>query len=48
MEIIDISDSLAKGLDQIGMVVFFVVIGIFAVWVIGKFFGNIKYLRGEA
>ncbi|MDQ1238430.1 MAG: uncharacterized protein QG577_615 [Thermodesulfobacteriota bacterium] len=48
MEVIDISDSLAKGLDQIGMVVFFVVIGIFAIWVIGKFFGNIKYLRGEA
>jgi len=48
MEVIDISDSLAKGLDQIGMVIFFVVIGIFACWVIGKFFGNIKYLRGEA
>lgn len=48
MEVIDISDSLAKALDQIGMVIFFVVIGIFAVWVIGKFLGNIKYLRGEA
>ncbi len=47
MEIIDISDSLAKGLDQVGMWVFFVVIGIFAIWVLGKFFGNIKYLRGE-
>ncbi len=47
MEVIDISDSLAKGLDQIGMVIFFLVIGVFAVWVIGKFFGNIRYLRGE-
>ncbi|MCX5862682.1 MAG: sulfite exporter TauE/SafE family protein [Desulfomonile sp.] len=47
MEIINISDSLAKGLDQVGMWVFFVVIGIFAIWVIGKFFGNMRYLRGE-
>ena len=27
---------------------FFVVIGIFAFWVIGKFFSNIQILRGEA
>ncbi len=47
MEVLDISDSLAKGLDQIGMVIFFVVIGVFAVWVLAKFFGNIRYLRGE-
>jgi len=47
MEVIDISDSLAKGLDQVGMVIFFVVIGVFAVWVLAKFFGNIRYLRGE-
>lgn len=47
MEIINISDSLAKGLSFVGLIVFFVVIGIFAVWVIGKFLGNIKVLRGE-
>jgi len=47
MEILDISDSLAKTLDNVGMWVFFLVIGIFAVWVIAKFLGNIKTLRGE-
>jgi uncharacterized membrane protein YfcA len=47
MEIIDISDSLAKGLDQAGTWIFFVVIGIFAVWVVSKFLGNLKILRGE-
>ncbi len=47
MEVIRISDSLASGLSQVGTWVFFVVIGIFAVWVLGKFFGSIKFLRGE-
>lgn len=48
MEIISMSDALAKGLTQVGTWVFFVVIGIFAVWVLGKFFGSMKFLRGEA
>jgi uncharacterized membrane protein YfcA len=47
MEVIRISDSLASGLSQIGTWVFFVVVGIFAIWVLGKFFGSIKFLRGE-
>jgi uncharacterized protein len=47
MEVINISDSLAKGLSFAGLVIFFVVISIFAFWVIGKFLGNIKTLRGE-
>ncbi len=47
MEVIRISDSLASGLSQIGTWVFFVVIGIFAIWVLGKFFGSIRFLRGE-
>jgi hypothetical protein len=34
-------------LATIGNVAFFVAIGIFEVWVIGKFFANIKTLRGE-
>ena len=42
-----ISDSLASGVNQIGTWVFFVVIGIFAIWVLGKFFGSIKFLRGD-
>ncbi len=47
MEVIRISDSLASGLSQVGTWVFFIVIGIFAVWVLGKFFGSIRFLRGE-
>src|SRR5208283_2284793 len=47
MEVIRISDSLASGLSQVGTWVFFVVIGIFAIWVLGKFFGSMKFLRGE-
>lgn len=47
MEVIRISDSVASGLSQVGTWVFFIVIGIFAVWVLGKFFGSIRFLRGE-
>ncbi len=47
MEVINIPDSLAKGLTFAGLVIFFVVISIFALWVIGKFLGNTKTLRGE-
>jgi hypothetical protein len=47
MEIINISDSLAKGLSFVGLIIFFLVIAVFSVWVIGKFLGNIKSLRGE-
>jgi hypothetical protein len=47
MEVINISDSLAKGLSFVGLVVFFLVIGIFALWVILKFLGNTRQLRGE-
>lgn len=47
MEILDISTSLAKTLTQVGSWVFFIVIGIFAVWVIGTFFASIGKLRGE-
>jgi uncharacterized membrane protein YfcA len=47
MEIINISEALAKGLSFAGLIIFFVVIGIFAAWVIGKFLANLKTLRGE-
>jgi len=47
MEWISLSPGLGHGLTQVGNVVFFVVIGIFAIWVIGKFLGNMKTLRGE-
>lgn len=48
MEIINVSPELVKWLNWIGMAAFFIVIGIFGVWVIGKFFGNLDKLRGEA
>jgi uncharacterized protein len=47
LEVIDLSSSTAAFLDHLGMVSFFIVIGIFAVWVIGTFFANMKTLRGE-
>ncbi len=47
MEVINISDSLAKALSFVGLVVFFLVIGVFAFWVILKFVSNTKQLRGE-
>jgi uncharacterized protein len=47
MEYITLADSTGKLLTQIGSVIFFLVVGIFAVWVIGTFFANMKRLRGE-
>ncbi|MDF1592657.1 MAG: sulfite exporter TauE/SafE family protein [Desulfurivibrionaceae bacterium] len=47
MEVISMSDSTAKILEQIGIYLFFAVIAIFAVWVIGTFLKNIKTLKGE-
>ena len=47
MEIISISPSLGKLLTQIGTGVFFIVIGIFALWVISTFLRSMKILRGE-
>ena len=44
---VSLSDGVVKILNTFGLVIFFVVIGIFAVWVIGKFLSNIKTLRGE-
>lgn len=47
MEVIELSDAMVKGLSLAGLIIFFVVIGIFALWVIGKFLGNTKLLRGD-
>ena len=47
MDVIAISDKTGKILEQIGVYLFFVVIGIFAVWVISVFLMNIKTLKGE-
>jgi len=47
MNVISITDKLGKTLEQIGIYLFFVVIAIFAIWVIATFLMNIKTLKGE-
>lgn len=47
IKLISLSKETIKILDIIGNVTFFIVIGFFAVWVIGTFFKNIKKLKGE-
>ncbi len=46
MEVISASEKTILILDQIGIWSFFIVISIFAIWVIGTFFKNVKVLRG--
>ena len=45
MEVIDISKPVVNAIDFVGAVVFWVVVGGFAFWVLSKFFGNIKALK---
>lgn len=47
MGYINISPETGKLLENIGIYVFFIVISIFAIWVFGTFFKNIKQLKGE-
>ncbi len=47
MELIPLSPNTAAVLNTIGNWLFFIVIGIFAVWVIGTFIRNIKTLGGK-
>ena len=47
METIDWPDPVVKFLSDLGTWAFFVVISIFAIWVLAKFVTNLKSLRGE-
>ena len=47
MEVINISKETGATLETIGIYAFFIVIGLFSVWVIGTFFKNIGVLKGE-
>ncbi|MBI4774261.1 MAG: sulfite exporter TauE/SafE family protein [Deltaproteobacteria bacterium] len=47
MEVIPLSKQTGAFLESIGIYAFFIVIGIFGVWVIGTFLKNIRVLRGE-
>lgn len=47
LEVLDISKPVVKNIETAGNVVFWVVVSLFAVWVISKFIMNINILRGE-
>ena len=44
---INLSRDLVKNIETVGNVIFWVVVGLFAAWVIGMFIINIGKLRGE-
>jgi uncharacterized protein len=45
MEVVNIPKSVSGPIDFIGTIIFWVVVGFFGLWVISKFFSNIKALR---
>jgi hypothetical protein len=47
LEVIDISKPVVKGIETAGNFVFWIVVGLFALWVISKFLLNMNTLRGE-
>jgi uncharacterized membrane protein YfcA len=47
LEYISMSKSAVGAIEFVGNIIFWIVVGIFGVWVIGKFFTNIGKLRGE-
>jgi uncharacterized membrane protein YfcA len=47
LEVIKVPPGAVRLLDAVGVWAFFLVIGIFAVWVVGTFFKNIGTLKGE-
>ncbi len=47
LEVINMSTNLVKIIESVGNVIFWVVVSLFAIWVISKFVMNINVLRGE-
>ncbi len=47
MELIPLSRAAGTLIEQVGIVIFFITLGSFAVWVIWTFVSNIKTLKGE-
>jgi len=47
MEVLPISKQTGAVFENIGIVAFFLVVGIFGVWVIATFLKNIRVLKGE-
>ena len=48
MKLVTIPKDVTSFLDSAGIWIFFVIIGMFAVWVLREFFANIAALRREA
>ena len=48
MKLISIPKAVTDVLNTAGIWIFFIVIGVFSVWVLREFFGNMKILRREA
>ncbi len=47
LEVINLSKPVVKAIETAGNIVFWVVVALFAIWVISKFIVNINTLRGE-
>ena len=47
LEVFDLSKSVVGGIESVGNIVFWVVVGAFGIWVFGKFFANLGKLREE-
>jgi hypothetical protein len=47
LEYINMSKSMVSGIEYVGNIIFWIVVSIFGLWVISKFFANIGKLRGE-
>jgi hypothetical protein len=47
LEVLEISKGTTDAIMAVGNWIFVVVVGVFALWVMSKFFGNLKVLRGE-
>jgi hypothetical protein len=47
LDMINLSQPVVKGIETFGNIVFWIVVSLFAIWVIGKFIVNIGTLRGE-
>lgn len=47
LEVLDIPRTIVDYIETVGNIIFWVVVLLFGVWVLSKFFGNIKKLRAE-
>ncbi|MBV6341860.1 sulfite exporter TauE/SafE family protein [Candidatus Magnetobacterium casense] len=48
LDVINVPKSVSSFIESTGNIVFWAVVGFFAVWIFAKFFGNLKKFAGEA